>query len=64
MINKKNKFLYLVSSQKKLVRLITSFFKLKLKYNPRFDVGLIGEKDSGESFTWNQKSKGFDFYSA
>jgi len=30
MINKKNKFLYLVSSQKKLVRLITSFFKLKL----------------------------------
>ncbi|MGY8977871.1 MAG: hypothetical protein ACKVLJ_06925 [Cytophagales bacterium] len=40
------------------------FFKLKLKNNPRFDVGLIGEKDSGESFTWNQKSKGFDFYSA
>ena len=27
-------------------------------------MGLIGEKDSGESFTWNQKSKGFDFYSA
>ena len=40
------------------------FFKLKLKNSTRFDLGLIGEKDSGESFTWDQKSKGFDFYSA
>lgn len=40
------------------------FFKLKLKNSSRFDVGLIGEKDSGEPFTWDQKSKGFDFYSA
>lgn len=40
----------------------TYYSRFKLKYSNRLDIGFIAEKDPGEIFAWNKKTKGFDFY--
>lgn len=39
------------------------YTKFKLKYENRLDIGLIAEKDPGESFFKGYNKQGFDYYS-